>query len=121
MMPQVAAVLTSLRQREHFTSDDDLVFVNTVGATIDGAALYRRFIKAAERAGLRRLRFHDLRHSFGTMAVREFPITDVQEWMGHADIATTRKYVHYAPRRDAAARLGNLAGGQSRAPLVIAA
>ena len=36
------------------------------------------------------------------MAVRAFPITDVQTWMGHADIATTRKYVHYAPQPDAA-------------------
>ncbi len=78
-------------------------------APIDGSALYRRFVLASERAGLRRIRFHDLRHSFGTMAVRDFPITDVQEWMGHADIATTRKYVHYAPRPDAAARLGALA------------
>jgi integrase len=40
------------------------------------------------------------------MAVREFPVTDVQTWMGHADIATTRKYVHYAPQPDAAGRLG---------------
>jgi integrase len=24
----------------------------------------------------------------------------VQEWMGHADIQTTRKYLHYAPRPD---------------------
>lgn len=28
------------------------------------------------------------------MAVGQFPITDVQTWMGHADIATTRKYIH---------------------------
>lgn len=121
MMPQVAAVLTALREREHFTGDDDLVFVNTVGGPIDGAALYRRYVKAAEKAKLRRLRFHDLRHSFGTMAVREFPITDVQEWMGHADIATTRKYVHYAPRRDAAKRLGALVGDETRASLAVAA
>ena len=119
--PQVAAVLVSLREREHFTGDDDHVFANTVGGPIDGAALYRRYIKAAEDAGLRRLRFHDLRHSFGTMAVREFPITDVQVWMGHADIATTRKYVHYAPRRDAAKRLGALVGDQTPASLAIAA
>ncbi|HWK26343.1 MAG TPA: site-specific integrase [Solirubrobacter sp.] len=121
MMPQVAAVLTALRTREHFTGDDDLVFVNTVGGPIDGAALYRRYVKAAEAAGLRRLRFHDLRHSFGTMAVREFPITDVQEWMGHADIATTRKYVHYAPRRGAAKRLGALVGDETRSSLALAA
>ena len=65
-----------------------------------------------ETDGLRELRFHDLRHSFGTMAVRAFAITDVQTWMGHADIATTRKYVHYAPQPDAAKRLGALVDEQ---------
>ena len=112
LMPQVAQVLTKLRQREYFAADDDLVFVNVVGKWIDRSALYRRYKAAQQRAQLRPLRFHDLRHSFGTMAVRAFPITDVQTWMGHADIATTRKYVHYAPQPDAAKRLGALVADQ---------
>jgi integrase len=58
------------------------------------------------------LRFHDLRHSFGTLAVRKFPTTDVQTWMGHADIATTRTDIHYAPQLDAAAKLGALVDEQ---------
>ncbi len=112
LIPQVVRVLQALREREHFTQDDDLVFVNMVGEWIDRSALYRRYVAAQQRAGLRRLRFHDLRHSFGTMAVRAFPITDVQTWMGHADITTTRKYVHYAPQPHAAARLGALVDEQ---------
>ena len=65
--------------------------------------------KVAQRAaGLREVRFHDLRH----MAVRAFPITDVQMWMRHADIGTTRKHVPYAPRSDAAKRLGALVDEQ---------
>jgi integrase len=79
---------------------------------LDYDAMYRRYKRAQERAGVRPLRFHDLRHSFGTMAVRAFPITDVQTWMGHADITTTRKYIHYAPQPEAAARLGALVGEQ---------
>ncbi len=43
--------------------------------------------------------------------MRAFPITDVQTWMGHADIATTRTYVHYA-LPDAAKRLGALVDEQ---------
>jgi integrase len=74
--------------------------------------VYRRYKRTQERAGVRPLRFHDLRHSFGTMAVRAFPITDLQTWMGHADITTTRKYTHYAPQPEAAARLGALVGEQ---------
>jgi hypothetical protein len=32
--------------------------------------------------------------------------------MGHADIATTRTYIHYAPQSDAAAKLGALVDEQ---------
>jgi integrase len=112
MMPQVALALNKLREREFFISDDDLVFASDIGTVLNYEHLARRYRAAQERAGLRRLRFHDLRHSFGTMAVRQFPITDVQTWMGHADIATTRKYIHYAPQPEAAAKLGALVGEQ---------
>ncbi len=88
------------------------MFVNEVGGVLSYDALIRRYRTAQTQAGVRRLRFHDLRHSFGTMAVRQFPITDVQTWMGHADIATTRKYIHYAPQPEAAARLGALVSEQ---------
>jgi integrase len=108
MMPQVAHTLADLRGREHFTEDEALVFVNDVGGQVCGSALYRRFVAAAERAGLPRLRFHDLRHSFGTMAAQAFSLGDVKEMMGHAHIATTMVYTHYVPRSDAAAKLGAL-------------
>jgi integrase len=112
MMPQVALALSQLGRREFFTGDDEVVFASDVGDVLGYDRLARRYRAAQERAGLRPLRFHDLRHSFGTMAVRQFPITDVQTWMGHADIATTRKYIHYAPQPEAAARLGALVGEQ---------
>ncbi len=112
LMPQVAVALAALRRREFFTEDDELVFVNSIGGVLSYDALIRRYRTAQAGAGVRRLRFHDLRHSFGTMAVRQFPITDVQTWMGHADIATTRKYIHYAPQPEAAARLGALVSEQ---------
>ena len=61
-----------------------------------------RYAKALERAGLRRLRFHDLRHTFGTRMIAKADIRRVQEWMGHADVATTMKYLHYVERPDEA-------------------
>ena len=112
LMPQVARALVQLRARDHFTDDDDLVFPNPIGGFFGYDAMYRRYKATQKRAGLRPLRFHDLRHSFGTMAVRVFPITDVQTWMGHADIATTRRYVHYSPQPEAAGRLGALVAEQ---------
>jgi integrase len=44
---------------------DDLVFVGEAGGYLDGSALRRRYDRALARAGLRPLRFHDLRHTFG--------------------------------------------------------
>ena len=62
----------------------------------------------AKRAGLPILRFHDLRHSFGTHAIRAFNIYEVQRMMGHRHITTTERYLHYAPDPDAAAKLSGL-------------
>jgi integrase len=78
------------------------------GDPICGISLYRRFRSAAERAGLPRIAFHDLRHSFGTQAIRAFNIYEVQRMMGHRHITTTERYLHYAPDPDAAAKLTSL-------------
>src|SRR3954452_22822722 len=67
------------------------------------SALRRRYDQALRRAGLRPLRFHDLRHTFGTRTIARADIRRVQEWMGHADVQTTMKYLHYVPRHDDAA------------------
>lgn len=72
--------------------------------------LYRHFQTAAKRVGLRVLRFHDLRHSFGTQAIHVFDIYEVQRMMGHRHLTTTERYLHYAPDPDAAAKLSGLWG-----------
>jgi integrase len=103
MAPDVGHVLARLGQRGRFVSDDDLVFAGEVGGYLDGSALRRRYDRALERAGLRPLRFHDLRHTFGTRMIARADIRRVQEWMGHADVQTTMKYLHYVPRHNDAA------------------
>jgi integrase len=103
MAPNVAETLTKLRRRPLWTADDDLVFVGRYGNFLDGRALRRRYQDALDRADLRRLRFHDLRHTFGTRVIAKADIRRVQEWMGHADVKTTMRYLHYAPRKDDAA------------------
>ena len=40
----------------------------------------------------------NLRHTFGTRMIAKADIRRVQEWMGHADIQTTMRHLHYAPR-----------------------
>jgi integrase len=80
-----------------------LVFAGELGGYLDGSALRRRYDQALKRAGLRPLRFHDLRHTFGTRMIGRADIRRVQEWMGHSDVQTTMKYLHYVPRHDDAA------------------
>ena len=56
-------------QREDFVSPDDYVFCNALGRRLDGSALRRRYKRARDAAGLRPLRWHDLRHTFGSLLV----------------------------------------------------
>jgi integrase len=108
LVDQAAAALDRLSRRDRWTGDDDLVFVNAVGDHLERSTLRRRFVAALKRAGLKQLRFHDLRHTFGTLAVQAFPLTDVKAYMGHANVATTMIYVHHVPQHDAANRLTQL-------------
>jgi integrase len=76
-----------------------------LGRHLGYKTLRARYKKALKTAKLRELRFHDLRHTFGTHAIRAADPREVMEWMGHADIQTTQKYLAYKPCRDAAKRL----------------
>ena len=105
MVPDVAKRLASLAGRTDFTEPEDLVFPGDTGRYQDASSLRIRYQRTLERAGLRRLRFHDLRHAFGTLAVRRAEVPAVQAWMGHADIQTTMRYVHHRERGGEAALL----------------
>jgi integrase len=78
--------------------EDDLIFPKEGGTYLDGSAFRRRYLQTLERASLRKLRFHDLRHTFGTRTITKADIRRVQEWMGHADIQTTMRCLHYTSR-----------------------
>ena len=102
---QPAAVLDGLSLRARFTERDDLVFCSAVGTYLDPSAVRRRYRRAQQAAGLRPLRFHDLRHSFGSLVIREFDPVAVKDFMGHSKITTTERYLHARSRRTDAARL----------------
>ena len=96
---RVAGELDRHFQRSHYQGDDDLVFGDpTRGTVLDHSYLVRRFKKALAAAGVRKVRFHDLRHTFGTrMAATGVPMRTLQEWLGHRDLKTTLIYADYAP------------------------
>jgi integrase len=85
-----------------FTSDDDLVFAHPrTSRVLDHGSLGRRFKAALRAGGVRQIRFHDLRHTFGTrMAAAGVPMRALQEWMGHRDFRTTLIYADYEPGED---------------------
>ncbi len=66
--------------------------------SVDASALRRRYTRAQTKARLRGIRFHDLRHTFGSLAINRVSLVDVQAWMGHADIKTTMRYLHHKSR-----------------------
>jgi integrase len=96
---RVSVELDLLHRETHYGGDDDLVFGHPhLGKPVDRSKLLKRFKRAAGRAGLREVRFHDLRHTFGTrIAAAGVPMRALQEWMGHRDFKTTLIYADYAP------------------------
>lgn len=91
LAPQVGEALARLGQRGAGTGGEDLVFVGPLGGYLDASALLRRYKAALRRAGLRPLRFQDLRHTFGTTMIARADVLRVKEWMGYADVDTTMK------------------------------
>jgi hypothetical protein len=78
--------------------DTLLVAHPILGVPLDGSKLLKRFKDALDEAKVRRVRFHDLRHSFATrMAAAGVPIRRLQAWLGHRDFATTLRYADYMP------------------------
>ncbi len=98
---RVAAELQRLWEITPYQADEDPVFAHPrgTGLPLDGSAVSKRFQLALQRAGVRRIRFHDLRHTFGTMMARDPRVSmrTLQGWLGHADPATTAIYAHFAP------------------------
>jgi len=85
----------------------ELVFTTTIGTPLNVRNLtYRSFRPLLERAGLPRLRFHDLRHTFATLLLSSRTHPKIaQEMLGHANISITLDtYSHVLPgMSDAAA------------------
>ena len=76
--------------------------------------------RVLKRAGLPRIRFHDLRHSCASLLLANgVPMKQIQEWLGHSDFSTTANiYAHldYASKLSSAqAMLEGLGYGNASA------
>ncbi|MGO9320959.1 MAG: tyrosine-type recombinase/integrase [Solirubrobacteraceae bacterium] len=104
MPDQAAAALDRLSRRENFTGPGERVFCGPLGRTLDASALRRRYRKAQATAELAPLRWHDLRHSYGSLlAAAGVDLVKIKSAMGHSNIATTERYLHARPASEQAA------------------
>jgi integrase len=88
------------------------VFATTIGTPLDARNVTKAFAALLVRAGLPRMRFHDLRHTSATvgLALGESP-REIMARLGHSQIGITMNiYAHVLPtlQREAADRMDAL-------------
>lgn len=79
---------------------DGYVFVDEMGEILKANYLTSRFPEFLEQKVLRRMRFHDLRHSCASLLLANgVPLKQIQKWLGHSDFSTTANiyaHLHYS-------------------------
>lgn len=100
---------------KEYYQDNDLLFCAEDGKPIDPDSFGRHFKALLKKAGVKQIRFHDLRHSFATMALEAgIPVKTVQEMLGHTTSAMVMEvYSHVTPamQKEAAKKIGQVLGG----------
>ena len=90
----------------------DYVCVDNLGRLILPNRLTKNFIKILRKNNLRKIRFHDLRHSCASIMLSNgVPMKQIQEWLGHADFSTTANiYSHldYSTKLNSANTMTNV-------------
>ncbi len=99
------ATLARLADRDEFTGPDDYVLCNRWGRRLDASALRRRYKRGCEAAGLRPVRLHGLRHAAGSLLARTTDAVFVRDFLGHAKLTTTDRYLSAKRRPEELERL----------------
>ncbi len=107
MTRRLTNALRTLKQREHWTGDDDYVFAGDSGRPVSAKHLRELFVVAALQAELKQIPMYNLRHSFGTAlaASGKVPSRTIQALMRHSRLSTTEIYMAYAPQPELAHQL----------------
>lgn len=89
-----------------------LVFCKDNGDFLEPRDFLADFQKQLERAGIRKCRFHDMRHTFASMLLNEGEeLKVIQELLGHTTITTTADiYAHLKTEKklEAVSKIGNM-------------
>ena len=84
-------LLVSIRGHQN----SEYVFTNTKGRPLDRHDVHRAWRKALEKAGTRKYRIHDIRHTFGARAVKAgVDIRIIKELLGHQTFEMVLRYTH---------------------------
>ena len=95
-VPLTGKLEAALRGIRHLRGK--LVFCREDGSAMSVYQLHERLWATSKRAKLRKVRWHDLRHSFASnLVIAGVPIRQVQAWLGHSTITMTMRYSHLAP------------------------
>jgi len=75
--------------------DSGYLFVSVVGLPLHERNVSEAFHQVCDRAQVPRIRFHDTRHSCGTLLhVQGADPFIIQKVLGHSQLSTTRRYTH---------------------------
>ena len=70
--------------------DKEYILVDALGTRIKPDAISRGFPAFLDKRGLKRVRFHDLRHSCASLLIAAgVPLIKVSQWLGHSEIGIT--------------------------------
>jgi integrase len=87
-----------------FNGRNDYVIRTSIGTPVQPSNFYKEFIRVVEQSGVRRIKFHSLRHTAATLWIEEsVSVNEVSRRLGHSSIVTTMEiYAHITPRMDEA-------------------
>lgn len=94
----------------------DYICVDQMGVLFRPNYITDHFRWLLEHYQLRKIRFHDLRHSCASLLLAQgIPMKSIQEWLGHSTFATTAdiySHLDFSSKRESAAAISSAFGGE---------
>lgn len=95
-IPIAVDLLAGLQEQQG--NGSEYVFPAENGGPLHRKTLARPLRNANKTSGVKRIRFHDLRHTFASHLVMSgVPLRTIQELLGHRDVTMTMRYAHLTP------------------------
>ena len=100
-LPLSADAISVLMHQRRKTGSSEWVFPSPSGGPMSPGSVLHMLQRVLKRAGLPRIRFHDLRHTCATMLCRrKISLRDIQLWLGHSTYQTTADIYTHLDYRD---------------------